>query len=126
MVPQGVIAYLKLSLTHAALAPATNQMGGRNAAGSAPCFSMRCLVPEAIPPSERTRVVRESHRGAYDHETIYKILDEGYVCHVGFAVDSQPYVIPTLFPPIAYAIYFHGSPSTPILPHSRTALPVSV
>ncbi len=38
IVSLGVIAYLKLFLTHAALAPATNQMGGRNAAGSAPCF----------------------------------------------------------------------------------------
>src|SRR5260370_7005343 len=123
MVPQGVIAYLKLSLTHAALAPATNQMGGRNAAGSAPCFSMRCLVPEAIPPSERTRVVRESHRGAYDHETIYKILDEGYVCHLGFPVDTHPYVIPTLFAPIGDAIYFHGSAPTPILRNVTARLP---
>jgi len=31
------------------------------------------------PANERTRVVREAHRGAYDRETIYKILDEGYV-----------------------------------------------
>src|SRR5256886_3932011 len=53
------------------------------------CFSLRCFVPEAIPPTERTRVVRESHRGAYDRESIYKILDEGYVCHVGFAVDGD-------------------------------------
>src|SRR6266850_2235922 len=85
MFPQGVVAYLKLFLTHAALAPATNQMGGREAAGSAPCFSMRCFVPEAIPPTERTRVVRESHRGIYDREAIDKILDEGFVCHVGFS-----------------------------------------
>ena len=34
--------------------------------------------------SERTRVVREPQRGVYDRETIYKILDEGFVCHVGF------------------------------------------
>jgi len=53
--------------------------------------------------------VRESHRGAYDRETIYKILDEGFVCHVGFSVDGQPYVIPTLFARLGDAIYFHGS-----------------
>src|SRR3989442_15125587 len=82
-----VIRYLGLFLTHAALAPATNQMSSRKAASSAPCFSMRCFVPETIPPTERTRVVREAHRGAYDRETIYKILDEGYVCHVGFAAN---------------------------------------
>ena len=90
-------------------------MGGRKAAGSAPCFSMRCLVPETIPPNERTRVVREAHRGAYDRESIYKILDEGFVCHVGFAADGQPYVIPTLFARIGDAIYFHGSAASRML-----------
>ncbi len=66
-------------------------------------------MPETTPPTERTRVVRESHRGAYDRETIYTILDEGFVCHVGFSVDGQPYVIPTLFARVGDAIYFHGS-----------------
>lgn len=66
-------------------------------------------MPESFTPTERTRVVREPHRGAYDRETIYKILDEGFVCHVGFSVDAQPYVIPTMFARIDDAIYFHGS-----------------
>ncbi len=48
------------------------------------------------PPSDRTRVRRLPDRGAYDRETIHAILDEGLVCHVGFAVDAQPYVIPTI------------------------------
>src|ERR1700741_2573040 len=48
------------------------------AAGSAPGFSMRCIVPESTPPTERTRVLRESQRGVYDRESIYKILDEGF------------------------------------------------
>src|SRR5260370_32754669 len=115
MFPQGVVAYLKLFLTHAALAPAKNQMSDQQSVGSAPCFSMRCFVPEAIPPTERTRVVRESHRGVYDRETIYKILDEGFVCHVGFAVGGQPYVIPTLFARVGEAIYFHGSAASRML-----------
>src|SRR5229473_5622840 len=78
-------------------------------------FIMRCFVPETIPPTERTRVVRESHRGAYDRETIDKILDEGYVCHVGFAINGQPYVIPTLFARIEDALYFHGSAASRML-----------
>src|ERR1700730_9738924 len=90
-------------------------MGGREAADPASCFSMRCLVPETIPPTERTRVVREAHRGAYDRASIYKILDEGYVCHVGFAADGQPYVIPTLFARVDDAIYFHGSAASRML-----------
>src|SRR6266851_5386366 len=77
-----------LFLTHAATAPAIN---------SAPRFTQRCLVPESFTPTERTRVVREPHRGVYDRQEIYKILDEGIVCHVGFIADAQPFVIPTLY-----------------------------
>ena len=103
-------------------------MGGREAAGSAPCFygEKRGAVPETVPPTERTRVVRESHRGAYDRESIYKILDEGYVCHVGFAVDVQPYVIPTLFARIGDAIYFHGSAASRMLRNASDGIPVRV
>jgi nitroimidazol reductase NimA-like FMN-containing flavoprotein (pyridoxamine 5'-phosphate oxidase superfamily) len=101
-------------------------MGDRRAADSAPCFSMRCIVPEITPPTERTRVVRESHRGAYDRETIYKILDEGFVCHVGFAVDGQPFVIPTLFARIGDAIYFHGSAASRMLRNVSEEIPVCV
>jgi len=81
-------------------------------------------VPEAIPPTERTRVVREAHRGAYDRESIYKILDEGFVCHVGFAVDSQPYAIPTLFARIDEAIYFHGSAASRMLRNASEGISV--
>jgi nitroimidazol reductase NimA-like FMN-containing flavoprotein (pyridoxamine 5'-phosphate oxidase superfamily) len=72
-------------------------------------------VPEITPPTERTRVLRESHRGAYDRETIDKILDEGFVCHVGFSVDGQPFVIPTLYARVGDAIYFHGSAASRML-----------
>ncbi len=101
-------------------------MGGRKAASPAPCFSMRCFVPETISPTERTRVLREAHRGAYDRETIDKILDEGYVCHVGFSVDGQPYVIPTLFARVGDAIYFHGSAASRMLRNASAGIPVCV
>jgi uncharacterized protein len=101
-------------------------MGSREAAGSAPCFSMRCVVPETIPPTERTRVVRESHRGAYDRESIYKILDEGFVCHVGFSVDGQPFVIPTLYARVGDAIYFHGSAASRMLRNVSDGLSVCI
>src|SRR5256885_11379004 len=87
---------------------------------------MRCFVPETFSPTERTRVVREPHRGAYDRETIYKILDEGFVCHVGFAVDGQPYVIPTLFARVGDAIYFHGSAASRMLRNLSGEIPVCV
>jgi uncharacterized protein len=72
-------------------------------------------LPETFSPTERTRVVREPHRGSFDRETIYKILDEGFVCHVGFTMDGQPYVIPTMFARVGDAIYFHGSAASRML-----------
>src|SRR5260370_21001312 len=95
-----------LFLTHAATAPAIN---------SAPRFTQRCLVPESFTPTERTRVVREPHRGVYDRQEIYKILDEGIVCHVGFIADAQPLVIPTLYARSADTHYFHSSAARPML-----------
>src|SRR5690242_2621501 len=87
---------------------------------------MRCAVPETVPPTERTRVVREPQRGVYDRETIDKILDEGFVCHVGFSVDGQPYVIPTLFARVGDAIYFHGSAASRMLRNLSGGTPVCV
>ena len=97
------------------LAPAKKMAGDREAVHSAPRFSKRCIVPESFTPTERTRVVREPHRGSYDRETIYKILDEGFVCHVGFAVEGQPYVIPTMFARVGDFLYFHGSAASRML-----------
>jgi len=48
-------------------------------------------------PTARTTVRRLKKRGAYDQAAVHAILDEGFLCHVGFAVDAQPYVIPTLY-----------------------------
>jgi nitroimidazol reductase NimA-like FMN-containing flavoprotein (pyridoxamine 5'-phosphate oxidase superfamily) len=81
-------------------------------------------LPEIIPPTERTRVVREPHRGSHDRETIYKILDEGFVCHLGFSVDAQPYVIPTMFARVDDKIYFHGSAASRMLRNLSDGLPV--
>jgi len=60
-------------------------------------------------PTPRTRVVREAERAAYDRETVYQILDEGFLCHVGFAVDGQPFVIPTSYGRVDANLYIHGS-----------------
>jgi nitroimidazol reductase NimA-like FMN-containing flavoprotein (pyridoxamine 5'-phosphate oxidase superfamily) len=81
-------------------------------------------VPDSFTPTERTRVVREPHRGVYDRETIYKILDEGIVCHVGFSTDAQPFVIPTLYARVGDAIYFHGSAASRMLRGAAAGVPV--
>lgn len=83
-------------------------------------------MPESFTPTERTRVIREPHRGVYDRETIYKILDEGIVCHVGFSTDAQPFVIPTLFARVGDAIYFHGSAASRMLRGASTGVPVCI
>ncbi len=83
-------------------------------------------MSEAFTPNERTRVVREPHRGVYERESVYKILDEGFVCHVGFAVDGQAYVIPTMYARVGEAIYFHGSAASRMLRGVSSGIAVCV
>jgi nitroimidazol reductase NimA-like FMN-containing flavoprotein (pyridoxamine 5'-phosphate oxidase superfamily) len=66
-------------------------------------------------PTQRTQVKRLPDRGAYDSETVFKILDEGLICHVGFSVDGQPYVIPTGFARVEDTLYIHGSAASRML-----------
>jgi nitroimidazol reductase NimA-like FMN-containing flavoprotein (pyridoxamine 5'-phosphate oxidase superfamily) len=66
-------------------------------------------APRPTAPSPRTRVRRMPARADYDRETIEAILDEALVAHLGFAVDGQPYVIPTLHARVGDSVYFHGS-----------------
>ncbi|MGD8415182.1 MAG: pyridoxamine 5'-phosphate oxidase family protein [Candidatus Latescibacterota bacterium] len=61
------------------------------------------------PPTERARVKRLPERGAYDKETINAILDEGRVCHVGFAVNGRPFVIPMAYARSGNRLILHGS-----------------
>lgn len=65
--------------------------------------------------SERTRVRRLPKRGSYDRETINAILDEAFICHVGFVMDGQPYVIPTGFARVGEELYIHGSSASRML-----------
>jgi len=59
--------------------------------------------------TERTRVQRHPERGVYVRETIDAILDEALICHVGFVVDGQPYVIPMIQARAGDVVYLHGS-----------------
>ena len=63
----------------------------------------------------RTTVRREPHRGVYDRESIYAILDAGFVCHMGFVHDNHPYVIPTSYWRIDDDLYVHGSAASRML-----------
>jgi hypothetical protein len=83
-------------------------------------------VSDSFPPTERTRVVREPQRGVFDREAVHKILDEGFICHVGFSLEGQPYVIPTMFARVGEAIYFHGSAASRMLRNLSAGLPVCI
>jgi uncharacterized protein len=72
-------------------------------------------MTEQFTPTERTRVKRLPDRGKYDAETVHKILDEAFVCHVGFVVDGQPFVIPTNFGRVGNTVYLHGSSASRML-----------
>ncbi|HTZ30856.1 MAG TPA: pyridoxamine 5'-phosphate oxidase family protein, partial [Methylomirabilota bacterium] len=82
---------------------------------------------DAFPVSDRTRLVREAHRAVYDRNVVYKILDEGFVCHVGFADSAgQPFVIPTMFARVGDFLYFHGSAASRMLRGLASGLPVCI
>ena len=68
-----------------------------------------------FPPTARTTLKRLPYRGSYDRELIDQILDEGFVCHVGFAVDGQPFVIPTGYARLGDKVFIHGSQASRML-----------
>src|ERR1017187_10663498 len=80
----------------------------------------------ASAPTARTRVKRLSKRASYDREAIYSILDTALVCHVGFAIGGQPYVIPTLHVRIADLLYVHGSAASRTLGAAAPRTPLAV
>src|SRR5262245_10198752 len=77
-------------------------------------------------PSARTRVVREPERGVYDRAAAYKILDEGFICHVGFVVDGQPFVIPTGYGRVDDNLYIHGSAASRMLRNLDQGIPICI
>jgi uncharacterized protein len=70
------------------------------------------------------RVIREPQRCVYDRSAIEAILDEALVCHLGFEVDGQPYVIPTLHARLGDRVYVHGSAASRMLRHAAAELRV--
>ncbi|MFC9960601.1 pyridoxamine 5'-phosphate oxidase family protein [Streptomyces nigra] len=65
--------------------------------------------PGAYTPTDRTVPTRSPERASYDRELVHSILDEAYVCHLGFVRDGAPVVLPTLFARVGETLYVHGS-----------------
>lgn len=83
-------------------------------------------MSETQMPTARTRVVREADRGVYDREDMYRILDEGFLCHAGFVVDGQPFVIPTSYGRKDASLYIHGSAASRMLRQLKGGVPVCI
>jgi len=77
-------------------------------------------------PTERTQVKRLPKRGKYDRETVHAILDAAFLCHVGFCVEGQPYVIPTNYGRSGDTVYLHGSAASRMLRTLSEGMPVCV
>jgi len=74
----------------------------------------------------RNRVKRGHKRAAYDKDTIYKILDGHFLCHVGFEIDGQPQVIPTCHWREGNRLYWHGSSKSQMIQHLAAGNPACV
>ena len=76
--------------------------------------------------TSRTKVRRLSKRASYDKLAVHAILDEGFVCHIGFALDAQPYVIPTIYARAGDTLYVHGSAASRMLRTLTRGVPVCI
>ena len=76
--------------------------------------------------TERTTLKRLPARGVYNRELVYQILDEGFICHAGFAVAGRPFVIPTGYARANDQLYIHGSQASRMLRTLKSGLDVCV
>lgn len=81
---------------------------------------------ETFAKNERTTLRRLPKRGVYDRALVYEILDEGFICHVGFVVDGQPFVIPTGYARANDSLYLHGSQASRMLRALASGIDVCV
>ena len=77
-------------------------------------------------PTERTALKRLPKRGDYDRTAVFQILDEAFICHVGFIADSKPVVIPTSYGRIGDDLYIHGSAASRMLRSLEQGIDVCV
>jgi nitroimidazol reductase NimA-like FMN-containing flavoprotein (pyridoxamine 5'-phosphate oxidase superfamily) len=78
------------------------------------------------PASERTSLKRLPERGSLERALVHAILDEGLVCHVGFATERGPVVIPTLYARDGETVYLHGSPASRMLRALARGVPLCI
>lgn len=79
-----------------------------------------------IKRTTRTKLKRIPKRGAFDRETIYQILDEAFICHIGFTVDGQTFVIPTAYGRSGDTLYVHGSAASRMMREMSKGIDVCI
>ena len=77
-------------------------------------------------PTERTELKRLPKRGEFDRAAVFQILDEAFICHVGFVADGKPIVIPTSYARIGDDLYVHGSAASRMLRSLEQGIDVCV
>jgi uncharacterized protein len=87
---------------------------------------MEWMLMDSFTPTERTTLNRLPKRGVFDRAEVYRILDEGFVCHVGFAIEGSPYIIPTGYARVADNLYIHGSAASRMLRQLERGIEVCV
>lgn len=81
---------------------------------------------QQLTPTQRTKIKRVPKRANYETKTIYNILDEALICHVGFTANNQPFVIPTAYGRVDDKLYIHGSPASRMLRNLNQGIEVCV
>lgn len=76
-------------------------------------------MADTFAKTARNQVKRHPERGHYDAATIYPIVDAALICHVGFALEGQVYVIPTLHARQGDTILLHGARGSRLLQHAE-------
>ncbi len=83
-------------------------------------------MSEIIKQTERTKLKRIPKRGSFDRETVYKILDEAFICHIGFSVDGQTFVIPTAYGRSGDTLFVHGSAASRMMRNLSKGIDVCI
>jgi uncharacterized protein len=76
--------------------------------------------------TKRSELRRIPVRGSHDWDTISRILDVGFLAHVGFCVEGQPFVIPTLYGREGKRLYLHGSAASRMLGELEIGIPACI
>ncbi|WP_457610385.1 pyridoxamine 5'-phosphate oxidase family protein [Lutibacter sp.] len=76
--------------------------------------------------TKKTKVKRSPKRGFYDKKTIYKILDNHFVCQIAFVYEGYPVVIPTIYGRDNDNLYMHGATVSRMLLELEKGVPISI